>query len=101
MKRASFLCLLALGAHATSPDAVDRNRIETAGLQASTEETFTTPATPNDQGTSSHAMFVAAAVISAQECRAYAHTRDNVVTKPRSRRSKAYCNFDELRHRDA
>lgn len=95
MKRASFLCLLALGAHAMSPGTPDSDVSETTRATASTEETATTHGLVHDGD------YVASTAITAKECRVYSHIRDNIVSKLERRRVKGRCSFDDFRQRDA
>lgn len=88
MRIASFLCLLAVAAGATSAAPSARHA-------AVNGEVIALP------GAFDVEYSFASTAFTAMECRVYAHIRDNVVSKLESRKLKGRCNFDELRHRNA
>lgn len=95
MRITSFLCLLAVAACATSREPATSYTVEAAWTGAGTGDAIALLGASSDEDT------FASTAFTAMECRAYAHIRDNVVSKLESRRIKGRCNFDELRHRDA
>ena len=95
MKIASFLCLLAVASGTTVPEPSGPYTFETTWTGAGNGDFIALPGAFDGKHN------FASTAFTAMECRAYAHIRDNVVSKLASRKIKGRCNFDELRHRDA